>query len=92
MLIPGLVLMGLLFTVLGAYPFVETWVTGDKREHHLLDRPRNQPTRTGFGVAGITAYGVLWAAGGNDIVGAGVPSVDLADHLVHAGSRSSSCP
>ena len=25
------------------------WVTGDKREHHLLDRPRNAPTRTGIG-------------------------------------------
>jgi ubiquinol-cytochrome c reductase cytochrome b subunit len=67
--VPGLLLMGLLFTVLALYPFVEHWVTGDKREHHLLDRPRNHPTRTGFGVAGITAYGVLWAAGGNDLIG-----------------------
>jgi ubiquinol-cytochrome c reductase cytochrome b subunit len=66
--IPGLAVMGLLFTVLGAYPFIERWVTGDDREHHLLDRPRNQPTRTGFGVAGMTAYGLLWMAGGNDIV------------------------
>jgi ubiquinol-cytochrome c reductase cytochrome b subunit len=66
--IPGLAVMGLLFTVLGAYPFIERWVTGDTREHHLLDRPRNQPTRTGFGVAGMTAYGLLWMAGGNDIV------------------------
>ena len=65
---PGLVLMGLLFTVLGAYPFVEKWITGDDREHHLLDRPRNHPTRTAFGAAGITAYGVLWAAGGNDLI------------------------
>jgi ubiquinol-cytochrome c reductase cytochrome b subunit len=67
-MIPGLVLMGLLFTVLGAYPFVEKWVTGDNREHHLLDRPRDHPTRTGFGAAGVTAYGVLWAAGGNDLI------------------------
>jgi ubiquinol-cytochrome c reductase cytochrome b subunit len=67
-MVPGLVLMGVLFTVLGAYPFIEAWVTGDKREHHLLDRPRNQPTRTGLGVAGVTAYGLLWVAGGNDII------------------------
>jgi ubiquinol-cytochrome c reductase cytochrome b subunit len=67
-LVPGLLLMGLLFTVLGAYPFVERWITGDNREHHLLDRPRNQPTRTGFGVAGMTAYALLWIAGGNDIL------------------------
>ncbi|MGI8576355.1 MAG: cytochrome bc1 complex cytochrome b subunit [Nocardioidaceae bacterium] len=66
--VPGLLIMGLLFTVLAAYPFIERWVTGDTREHHLLDRPRDQPTRTGFGVAGVTAYGLLWAAGGNDII------------------------
>jgi ubiquinol-cytochrome c reductase cytochrome b subunit len=68
--VPGVLLMGLLFTALAAYPFVERWVTGDNREHHLLERPRNAPTRTGFGVAGITFYGLLWIAGGNDIVAA----------------------
>jgi ubiquinol-cytochrome c reductase cytochrome b subunit len=67
-MVPGLVLMGLLFTCLGAYPFVEAWITGDRREHHLLQRPRNAPTRTGFGVAGMTAYGLLWIAGGNDLL------------------------
>jgi ubiquinol-cytochrome c reductase cytochrome b subunit len=66
--IPGVALMGILFGVLGAYPFVEQWVTGDRREVHLLQRPRNAPTRTAFGVAGITAYGLLWISGGNDIV------------------------
>jgi len=67
-LIPGAVVLGLLFTLLAIYPFLEQWVTGDRREHHLLDRPRNQPTRTAFGVAGMTAYGLLWIAGGNDIL------------------------
>ncbi len=66
--IPGVGALGLLFTVLGAWPFVERWITGDKEDHHLLERPRNNPTRTAFGVAGITFYGVLWAAGGNDII------------------------
>ena len=66
--LPGVALMGLLFGVLGAYPFVEQWVTGDKRAHHLLQRPRNAPTRTAFGAAGITAYGLLWISGGNDII------------------------
>ncbi len=68
-MIPGLALMGILFLVLGAYPFIEKWITGDDREHHLLDRPRNHPTRTAFGAAGITAYGVLWAGAGNDLIG-----------------------
>lgn len=57
-----------LFVILAAWPFVERWITGDDREHHLLVRPRNAPTRTALGAAGVTAYGVLWAAGGNDII------------------------
>jgi ubiquinol-cytochrome c reductase cytochrome b subunit len=67
-LIPGVVLPGLLFTVGLLYPFLERWLTGDTREHHLLERPRNAPSRTGFIVGGITFYGLLWAAGGNDIL------------------------
>lgn len=51
-----------------AYPFIEAWITGDKREHHLLDRPRNAPTRTGIGMAGLTLYGVLMFAASNDIM------------------------
>ncbi len=53
---------------MAAYPFIEAWVTGDKREHHLLDRPRNQPTRTALGVAALTFYGVLMFAAANDII------------------------
>ncbi len=66
--LPGVGLMGLLFGALGAYPFIESWITGDKSEHHLLDRPRNAPTRTAFGVAGMTCYAMFWIAGGNDIL------------------------
>ncbi len=66
--IPGVGAMTLLFTVLGIWPFLEQWMTGDKKEHHLLERPRNAPTRTALGVAGMTAYAVLWMAGGNDII------------------------
>src|SRR3546814_8869840 len=43
-------------------------MTGDKREHHLLQRPRNAPARTAFLVAMMTLYGLLWAAGGNDVL------------------------
>jgi ubiquinol-cytochrome c reductase cytochrome b subunit len=66
--VPGVLVFGLLVTALALYPFIERWVTGDNREHHLLERPRNAPVRTGIGVAGITWYGLLWAAGGNDIL------------------------
>jgi ubiquinol-cytochrome c reductase cytochrome b subunit len=67
-LIPSLIVPGILFTGLAVYPFIEAWVTGDRREHHLLDRPRNVPTRTAIGVAGCTFYGVLWLVGGNDLI------------------------
>ncbi len=67
-LVPGQLAAMLLLIVFLAWPFLEAWVTGDKREHHLLQRPRNAPTRTAFLVAMMTAYGLLWAAGGNDII------------------------
>lgn len=60
--------MLVLFGVLALYPILEQWVTGDRTEHHLLDRPRDRAARTGFGVAGMTWYGLLWAGGGNDII------------------------
>ncbi|MET9472687.1 cytochrome bc complex cytochrome b subunit [Streptomyces sp. NPDC002922] len=66
--IPTLVLPGVVFMVLFLYPFFEKWVTGDRGEHHLCDRPRNRPTRTGLGVAAIVFYAVLLVAGGNDVV------------------------
>ena len=66
--LPIIVLPGLMFTILLMLPFLEAWITGDKREHHLLQRPRNAPTRTALMVALMTFYGLLWAAGGNDII------------------------
>ncbi|MEU8396809.1 ubiquinol-cytochrome c reductase cytochrome b subunit [Nonomuraea sp. NPDC048892] len=67
-LIPALGAPGLLFTVLALYPFAERWITRDHAVHHLLDRPRDVPKRAGLGVAGIMYYGVLWLAGGNDLI------------------------
>jgi ubiquinol-cytochrome c reductase cytochrome b subunit len=67
-LLPAVVLPLALFAVLYAYPFLERRVTGDDREHHLCDRPRDRPVRTGLGVCAICCYGVLLAAGGNDIL------------------------
>jgi ubiquinol-cytochrome c reductase cytochrome b subunit len=57
----------LVMAFMGAWPFIESWATGDKREHHLLDRPRNKPVRTGIGAAWIALYCVLLLGGGNDI-------------------------
>lgn len=66
-IVPLLAVGAFLAVVLG-YPFIEQWITGDTREHHLLERPRDTPTRTGFGVAGVTLYAVLWSAGSADVL------------------------
>ncbi|MEO7006455.1 MAG: ubiquinol-cytochrome c reductase cytochrome b subunit [Terrimesophilobacter sp.] len=66
-LIPMIVL-GLFIVLVAIYPFIEAWITGDKREHHLADRPRNAPTRTAIGAAGVTFYAVLWAGAGSDLI------------------------
>ncbi len=66
--LPIIVLPGVMFTILMMLPFLESWITGDKRDHHLLRRPRNAPTATGIMVALMTFYGLMWAAGGNDII------------------------
>lgn len=66
-LVPMLVLMVFLALV-ALYPFIESAITGDQREHHLLDRPRNAPVRTAIGAAGLTFYGVMWAAASSDLI------------------------
>ena len=67
-LIPALIVPGIIFTGMALYPFIESWITGDKREHHLLDRPRNVPNRTALGVMSITFMLVALINGGNDII------------------------
>jgi ubiquinol-cytochrome c reductase cytochrome b subunit len=63
-----LVVLGLFIVLVAVYPFIEAWITGDKREHHIAQRPRNAATRTAIGAAGVTFYAVLWAAASSDII------------------------
>jgi ubiquinol-cytochrome c reductase cytochrome b subunit len=65
---PTVLLPGLTFLVLYAWPWIERRITGDRAEHHLLDRPRDNPMRTGVGVAALTFYALLFLAGSNDII------------------------
>ena len=60
--------IGLLGALLTVHPFLKSRVTGDRSDHHLLDRPRDAPTRTAVGAAGLTVYGALWAAASADLV------------------------
>ncbi|MFI6795441.1 cytochrome bc1 complex cytochrome b subunit [Streptosporangium canum] len=69
-LIPALLPMGIVMTGLALYPFIERWVTGDRSEHHIAERPRNNPHRTSIGISAVTFYGVLWLLGANDEIAA----------------------
>ncbi|QKW35157.1 ubiquinol-cytochrome c reductase cytochrome b subunit [Actinomadura sp. NAK00032] len=67
-LIPAALPLGIVFGGAAAWPWIEAWVTGDKRHHHVNTRPRNAPVRTATGVAAVTFYGLLWLAGANDVL------------------------
>lgn len=67
LLVPQL-LVGLFLAIIVAYPYLEERLTGDRRDHNILDRPRDAPRRTGIGVAGLAFYGTLWAAAGSDVI------------------------
>jgi ubiquinol-cytochrome c reductase cytochrome b subunit len=66
-LIPGLVLPALFFTGLAAYPLVDRWITSGRPPRGLLPpTPAGTANRTAAGAAGVTLYGLLWAASSND--------------------------
>jgi ubiquinol-cytochrome c reductase cytochrome b subunit len=57
-------------TFLGLYlwPAIDKRLTKDFEEHHLLQRPRDHPMRTAFGVGVLTFYLVLFIGGGQDVI------------------------
>lgn len=65
---PGILLPLILFAVLFAWPWIEALATNDWRTHHLLDRPRDRPVRTGLGVAAIVLITLLLIAGSDDVI------------------------
>ena len=52
--------------VLAAFPWLERRVTGDYRPHNVLERPRDAPGRTAFGLAFLTWVGLIFVAGSAD--------------------------
>ncbi|HEX4816210.1 MAG TPA: cytochrome b N-terminal domain-containing protein [Nonomuraea sp.] len=84
-LVPTLVIPGVFFTALAAYPAAERLLAARRgrrdalgrpgargrtgrgtRACDLLDRPRETPVKTAVAAAGVTFYGLLWAAAAND--------------------------
>jgi quinol---cytochrome-c reductase cytochrome b subunit len=58
----------LVLLVLALFPWVERRLTGDRRVHNLLQRPREAPTRTAFGVAFLGWVFLIFVFGAADRV------------------------
>jgi ubiquinol-cytochrome c reductase cytochrome b subunit len=54
------------FGVMFAWPALERRVTGDRRRHDLLDRPRDRPARTAIGAAFLSWVVIVFAVGSTD--------------------------
>jgi ubiquinol-cytochrome c reductase cytochrome b subunit len=65
---PTVVLPTILFGLAATYPFLEARLTHDRSRHHLLQRPRDVPVRTGLGCMALVFYLVLFLSGGNDLI------------------------
>ncbi|HET9729784.1 MAG TPA: ubiquinol-cytochrome c reductase cytochrome b subunit [Acidimicrobiia bacterium] len=65
---PAVVFPSLTFVILYAWPFIDKVLTRDRAEHHVIDRPRDRPGRSAFGMAVLTFYAILLAAGSQDII------------------------
>jgi ubiquinol-cytochrome c reductase cytochrome b subunit len=63
---PGFVLPMMVLVFLFCYPFVEARLRRDYAQHHLLDRMRDAPVRTGFGVGFLIFMIGLFLAGSDD--------------------------
>jgi ubiquinol-cytochrome c reductase cytochrome b subunit len=64
----GVIVPGVIFTALFLAPWIERRITGDRDEHHLLDRPRDAPGRTATGAAGVALVTILFVGGGQDVI------------------------
>jgi ubiquinol-cytochrome c reductase cytochrome b subunit len=52
--------------VLAALPWAERRITGDRRFHNILDRPRDAPGRTAFAAAFLTWIALVFLSGSAD--------------------------
>jgi ubiquinol-cytochrome c reductase cytochrome b subunit len=76
---PALVLPGILFGVLFAWPWIDAVVMQDREFHNLLHTPCERPLHSALTVGLAAALFVLLVAGGNDVIavifGLHVPSL-----------------
>lgn len=65
---PAVIGMGVAFTVPIFYPFIERRFSKDRAHHNLLERPRDNPTRTAVGTMVTSIWLITTITGANDIV------------------------
>ena len=65
-LVPGILVPGAFFTLLAGYPLLDRRLAGGRGLHLVPGRPRDAARRSAVGAAGLTCYGLLWAAAAND--------------------------
>jgi ubiquinol-cytochrome c reductase cytochrome b subunit len=66
--VPTVIFPMVTFGVLFLWPAIEKRLTGDRAEHHLLDRPRDHPLRTALGTSVLMFYVVLFVGGSQDVI------------------------
>ncbi len=76
---PGVLLPGITFGLLYAWPWIEQRTSGDRSTHHICDRPRDAPLRTALGVAAIGFYAALFVAGGTDVIAV---ALDVSENAI----------
>jgi hypothetical protein len=65
---PAVFFPAMTFLVLYAWPFIDKRLTRDRAEHHVIERPRDRPLRSAFGLGVLTFYAILLLAGSQDII------------------------
>lgn len=67
--LPGVLFPAVFFGGMLLWPFIEQRFTKDRELHNLLDRPRDNPVRTGIGVGILSFAAIMTLAGSNDVLG-----------------------
>jgi ubiquinol-cytochrome c reductase cytochrome b subunit len=66
--VPGIIVPSIIFGGLALWPFIEARISGDRRDHHLLQYPWQAPLRLAIGSGVLTLFVVLTLAGANDLL------------------------
>ena len=66
---PGVLVPGIVFTLMYAWPVIDRRIYHDHESHNLLDRPRDKAARTAIGAAALAFFTDLTLASATDLLG-----------------------